>query len=267
LIPLRSAAGSHSSLSRAAAWLALPLIALLALVAFRVPGVLKSTTVLDELPVASRPAPGLDALADGPDPVNAPADFASFLSARLDAYWSRAFAAMGRVYRSPQLRLVNEGIQIPCFPWIAFEDEAPFYCFLDDTIYLPVPYVADVARTAGAGRMALAYVLAHEYAHHFQHLTGLGDSMEQRSMAEGALMRQVSVKYELQADCLAGVWAASVYPQAVLSRSAMSRAEDTAAQIRDGRGTSIGSHGSLPERHSSFWTGYTSGRASRCKSL
>jgi len=242
---------------------------LLALVALRVPGVFQSTSVLDELPVSPRPAPGLNVLADAPDPVNAPTDFASFLSARVDAYWNHAFAAMGHVYRSPQLRLFNEGIQIPCFPWIAFEDEAPFYCFLDDTIYLPVPYVSDVARTAGgaAGRMALAYVLAHEYAHHVQHLTGLGDSKEQQVAAAGAAMRQISIKYELQADCLAGVWAASVYPQAALNRLEMSRAEDTAAQIRDGRGTSAESHGSLPERHKSFWIGYTSGRAPRCRSL
>ena len=55
--------GSRSSLSRAAAWLALPLMGLLALVALRVPGVFQSTSVLDELPVSPRPAPGLNVLA------------------------------------------------------------------------------------------------------------------------------------------------------------------------------------------------------------
>jgi len=79
-------------------------------------------------------------------------------------------------------------------------------------------------------------------------------------------MRRASVHYELQADCLAGVWASSVSPPGALDRSTMGRAEDIAALIRDPRGTSSDGHGSLVQRQSAFWSGYTSGRASRCES-
>src|SRR2546421_1755778 len=226
LVPLTSTVGRRTSRWGVAAWLALPLRGLLAFVASRLPGVFHPS-VLDRWPVSSRPAPGSNVVDGAPDPVRAPTDFVAFLSARLDGYWNRDLAAAGVFYRPPQLRLFDQGIQIPCFPWIAFEDEAPFYCFLDDTIYLPVPYVSDVARTAGdgVGRMALAYVLAHEYAHHVQHLTGLGDSLEQVA-AQGVALQRISVTYELQADCLAGVWAASVYPPGALHPVEMGRAED-----------------------------------------
>ncbi len=265
-IPLWSSLGLRRRRWSVAAWLAVPLGILLLAVAIKLPLALHSSGVLDRVPVA-RASSGVDGLAGAPDPVTEPAASASFVSQRLDAYWRSAFAAMGRAYVSPGLRLFDEGISIPCFPLMAFEDGAPFYCFLDDTIYLPVPYISDLARATGAGgRMIVGYVLAHEYAHHLQHLTGLGATVEQQRAPQGAPMRRASVHYELQADCLAGVWASSVSPPGALDRSTMGRAEDTAALIRDPRGTSSDSHGSLVQRQSAFWSGYTSGRASRCES-
>jgi predicted metalloprotease len=233
---------------------------------FRLPGLLHPPSILDRLPAAVRALPEQATPADAPDPATAPGEFAASLEGRLNAYWQRAFAAAGRSWRPPNLRLFDQGIQIECFPWVAFEDYPPLYCFVDLTIYLPVPYISDLATSAGdaSGRLALAYALAHEWAHHAQHLTGLADVVEQQAVT-GTAMQQLSVRYELQADCLAGVWASSVYALGTLDPGQMAQAEDLASQIRDPKGLSVARHGPLPDRHRAFWAGYTTGRPSTCK--
>lgn len=250
-----------------ATWLALVVVLALGAAAVMIgaePGPSRPGALLERVPVLLAPS-GTDGLAGGTDPAAEPASFAVFASQALDVYWRGAFRAMGRPYRSPSLVLIDHGIQVPCFPLLAFEDGAPFYCFLNDTIYLPVPYVSDLARVSGSmGRAAVGYVVAHEYAHHAQHLTGLGDVVEQQAAPTGAPARQASVGYELQADCLAGVWASTQEPPGSLDPAAMARAQDSAALIRDPSEASVRSHGSLPERHSAFWKGYTTGRASVC---
>ena len=250
---------------RVAGWLALPVLALLVIAAIVAGGWARSNPgVLDAVPVA-RASPGADLLVGPADPVTQPEAYANWVGERLDAYWQRAFPTLGRAYTPPRLDLFDEGISIPCFPLMAFEDGAPFYCYLDDTIYMPVPYVADLARATGPqGRMAVAYVLAHEYAHHVQHLTGLGATVEEQSAARGTAMQRATIRYELQADCLAGVWASTVVPLGALDAAAMARAEDAAALIRDPRGVSIDSHGSLLQRTEAFWSGYSSARTKRC---
>lgn len=240
----------------------------LAVLVIVLPGALHNPAgALGRVPAARAPA-GTDALAAGPDPGTHPAEFATFVSDRLDAYWRRAFGAMGVGARPPSLRLFDKGIAFPCAPRIAFGDAAPFYCFVDGSIYLPVPYVADLAAATGpAGRMAVAYVLAHEYAHHAQHVTGLADDVElERFPAGSAAARQALVHYELQADCLAGVWLSTVLARGSLDPAAMGQAEDAAALLRDPLARSTDTHGPLPERQQAVAAGYGAARAWACAS-
>jgi len=88
-------------------------------------------------------------LAGAPDPGASPSLFAAFVPARLDAYWHRAFASMGRSYRPPTLDLFGYATSLPCFPLLDFNDGPPYYCFLNDTIYLPLQYVSDLAGATG----------------------------------------------------------------------------------------------------------------------
>ena len=233
--------------------------------AVAIPRALRSPDVLAAVPVALA-KPGANGLAGAPDPGASPSPFAAFVPARLDAYWRRAFASMGRSYRPPTLDLFGYATSLPCFPLLDFNDGPPYYCFLNDTIYLPLQYVSDLAGATGTlGPVAVAYVLAHEYAHHVQYLTGLGATVEYGEAKPGAVAQQASIDYELQADCLAGVWISTVVPPGELSQPAMAAAQDTAMLIHGGEGVaSADTHGTLPQRQSAFWTGFTTGRASRC---
>ena len=276
---MRSAVGAPGSLSAWRMVLQRPRSALgwflvgalgvaLAMAVIVLPGALHNPAgALGRVP-AAREAAGTDRLAVGPDPHTQPAGFATFVSDRLDAYWRRPFRAMGVAARPPALRLFDKGIAYPCAPRIAFGDSAPFYCFVDGTIYLPVSYVSDLAAATGpAGRIAVAYVLAHEYAHHMQHVTGLADDVElQRFPVGSAAARQALVHYELQADCLAGVWLSTVAAPGSLDPATMGKAEDAAALLRDPLARSTDTHGPLPERQQAVVAGSSTGRASACAS-
>lgn len=238
----------------------------LAVLVIVLPGALHNPAgALGHIP-SGRAVAGTDGLAAGPDPVTQPGEFATFVSDRLDAYWRRAFRAMGVAAQPPALRLFDKGIAYPCAPRIAFGDSAPFYCFVDGTIYLPVSYVADLASATGpAGRLAVAYVLAHEYAHHMQHVTGLADDVELQRFPAGSVgARQALVHYELQADCMAGVWLSTVAGPGALDPATMGKAEDAAALLRDPLARSADTHGPLPERQQAVAAGYSTGRASSC---
>ena len=96
-------------------------------------------------------------------------------------------------------------------------------------------------------------------------LKGLGATVEYGEAKPGAVAQQASIDYELQADCLAGVWISTVVPPGELSQPAMAAAQDTAMLMHGGEGAvSADTHGTLPQRQSAFWTGFTTGRASRC---
>lgn len=233
--------------------------------AVALPELRHSTPPLGRIPV-SRAAPGTDALASEPDPAAAPSAFVTAVTGSIDAWWRRAFAAMGLAYRPPVLTLFGDATSIPCFPLMDFNDGPPYYCYLDDTVYLPTQYVTDLA--AGAGPMAkvvVAYVLAHEVAHHAQYLTGLGATVEFQNAKPGAAARRASIAYERQADCLAGVWLSTVVGPGELSRQGLADAQQMAVLLHGGEGSpSADTHGTLPQREDSLWSGYRSGAASGC---
>jgi uncharacterized protein len=121
--------------------------------------------------------------------------------------WSDIFASSGQAYREPKLVLFTRAVESAC----GFGQAAmgPFYCPADERVYLDMSFFRDLHdRFQAPGDFAQAYVIAHEVGHHVQNLLGISsrvEALQQHSRESTA--NQASVRLELQADCLAGVWA------------------------------------------------------------
>ncbi|HSM01550.1 MAG TPA: neutral zinc metallopeptidase [Acidimicrobiia bacterium] len=128
-------------------------------------------------------------------------------SASLEAYWEDADEAIGVRYEPPAggLVLFDQAVQTGCGS--GSSATGPFYCPLDETIYIDVSFFGALQDRFGAegGPLAEMYVVAHEWGHHMQHLTGVLE--ETRDRETGPTSNAVRV--ELQADCFAGAWAAA----------------------------------------------------------
>lgn len=247
--------------------MAIPLGALLAIVGVRFVPPLLRTPVLERMAAVARPAgSGLDA---APDPHADPAGFASFVAASANGFWRSQFPALGLAYRAPMLHIFGDATSLPCFPLMDFGDGPPYYCFLDDTISLPQQYISDLAAAPGvSATVAVAYSVAHEIAHHVQHLTGLGATVEYREAKPGAAARRALVAYELQADCLAGLWLATVLPSQAVDQAALAGAQRVAIEIHGPEGgAALDTHGTLEQRQQALWRGFRTGRGSSCQAL
>ncbi len=134
-------------------------------------------------------------------------DFVSVVLADIEDTWGAQFTLMGRTYREPKLVLFSGSTESGC--GTAGSSVGPFYCPGDRKVYLDLAFFEDMQRALGApGDFALAYVIAHEVGHHVQNLLGTMDdvaSLQQRASRKRA--NELSVRLELQADFLAGVWA------------------------------------------------------------
>jgi hypothetical protein len=121
--------------------------------------------------------------------------------------WGQIFAREGATYQQPRLVLFAGQVQSAC--GFASAAVGPFYCPGDSKVYLDLQFFEDLSRRFGApGDFAQAYVIAHEVGHHVQNLTGISAEVQrQRSRMDEAAFNRLSVRLELQADFLAGVWA------------------------------------------------------------
>ena len=135
------------------------------------------------------------------------ARFVSVVLADTEDTWDRVLAATGRTYQKPRLVLFSDAVQSAC----GFSSAAvgPFYCPADQRVYLDLTFFNELHRRFGApGDFAQAYVVAHEVGHHVQKLLGISDKVSRLQARAGsrADANDLSVRLELQADCLAGVW-------------------------------------------------------------
>jgi predicted metalloprotease len=121
--------------------------------------------------------------------------------------WTEIFAGMGRRYEAPTLVLFTDGVQSGCGG--ASKQVGPFYCSADQCLYIDLSFFSDMRRQLGAdGDFAYAYVIGHEVGHHVQHLLGtLDETHRKMARQDKASANRESVRLELQADFLAGVWA------------------------------------------------------------
>ncbi|MGE0232407.1 MAG: neutral zinc metallopeptidase, partial [Flavobacteriaceae bacterium] len=135
------------------------------------------------------------------------ASFVSVVLADTEDTWSKIFQSKGAEYAEPTLVLFENRVQSAC--GFAQSASGPFYCPNDQKLYIDLAFYDELRRQFDApGDFAQAYVIAHEVGHHVQNLMGVlqkfHEARQRMSAADG---NALSVRVELQADCLAGIWA------------------------------------------------------------
>lgn len=224
---------------------------------------------LDQLPGAPGGAGGLDG---APDPDEKLVGFVSFVLDDVQGFWSRDFARAGQRWEDARLVLFRRATSTGCGP--ASSATGPFYCPADRRVYLDLGFFRELRDRFGApGDFAQAYVLAHEIGHHVQHLLGIDGRVRQLQASQPEDANRLSVRLELQADCLAGVWAHSTYERGLLEPGDLEEGLRAAASVGDDRLQAAGggpvsresfTHGSAQQRTTWFRAGYDSGDADRC---
>lgn len=133
--------------------------------------------------------------------------FVGVILAETEDVWNRVFQQAGQTYREPTLVLFSDQIASAC--GFAGAAAGPFYCPEDEKVYIDLTFFKEMQERLGArGDFALAYVIAHEVGHHVQKMLGIADQvMTQRDRLSEEEFNRLSVRTELQADFLAGVWA------------------------------------------------------------
>jgi hypothetical protein len=186
-------------------------------------------------------APGSDSLQTTPGEDEL-VDFVSFVLDDLQQTWSQLLPG----YRSATLVLFREATQSGC--GVGEAEMGPFYCPLDQKVYVDLAFYAALRGRFGApGDFAQAYVLAHEIGHHVQTLTGISDQVRRAQQSRPSERNQLSVRMELQADCLAGVWAHEAGLRGILEPGDVEEGLRAAAAIGDDRIQTMSGRGVHPE--------------------
>lgn len=135
------------------------------------------------------------------------AEFSSVIFASTEDIWTKIFQQAGQTYQPPSMVLFDGQVQSRC--GINSEAIGPFYCPGDSKVYLSLGFFRQLERMGAPGDFARAYVIGHEVGHHIQNITGTEKQLRnwQRQASSKSEINQLSVLMELQADCLAGVWA------------------------------------------------------------
>lgn len=188
--------------------------------------------------------------------------------------WNRVFKTFNQKYREPKLRLYTGYTQTACGGGSAAS--GPFYCPADEKIYIDLSFFEQLSRQFKApGDFAQAYVIAHEVGHHIQKQLGIADKVQnmKRRMSK-TQANALQVRMELQADCLAGVWA-NINDQLKnrLEPGDIDEALNAASQIGDdmiqrrSQGYVVPdafTHGSADQRQRWFKKGYAAGKMQVC---
>ena len=205
---------------------------------------------------------------------NEAAEFVKVVLGSTEDVWATVLPRSGRPYEPPRLVLFTDAVQSAC--GINGAAVGPFYCPLDSRVYLDLSFCGELDRRFGApGDFAQAYVVAHEVGHHVQNLLGISERVhDQRARLPPRESNQLSVATELQADCLAGVWAFHANRAGQLLepgdveeglRAASAIGDDRLQQQSRGRVVPESfTHGSSAQRVRWFKTGMASGRVSDC---
>lgn len=191
------------------------------------------STLFEQLPDGSAPGGGVTR------PVNPEEEelvqFVKVVLGDTEDVWNQVFSQSGRSYKEPVLELFTDQVSSACGR--ASAAVGPFYCSGDEKVYIDLSFYRELkSRFRAPGDFAQAYVIAHEVGHHIQHLLGTMDKVHsaQRGMSE-AQANQLSVRLELQADFLAGVWAHYAQQRGIIEPGDIEEALQAASAIGDDR--------------------------------
>jgi predicted metalloprotease len=160
--------------------------------------------------------------------------FVSRVLGSTEDVWGKVFQGMGQQYEKPKLVIFNGYTQSAC--GTAQSSMGPFYCPGDHKVYIDLAFYQDMKNKLGApGDFAQAYVIAHEVGHHVQTLLGISAKVNQeRSRVSDVESNALSVRMELQADCLSGIWASEAdAAKHILENGDIEEALNAASQIGD----------------------------------
>ncbi len=220
--------------------------------------------------VASRPDPARD---DSEKPL---VQFVSFVLDDAQKTWTEILPQQaGTPYRHAKLVLFRDSTQSACGG--ADSATGPFYCPGDEKVYIDLAFYDELKRRFGApGEFAQAYVLAHEIGHHVQKITGVESKVRRLQQSNPGAGNQLSVAMELQADCLAGVWAHSTQQRGLLDAGDVQSALGAAAAVGDDHIQNMTrgrvqpetfTHGSSEQRVNWFRKGLDSGSIAACNTF
>ncbi len=201
-------------------------------------------------------------------------DFVAAVLGDIEDTWTAQFSRLGHSYQEPHLVLFRASVRSAC--GFAQSAMGPFYCPADQKIYLDLGFFDELAQRFGApGDFAQAYVIAHEAGHHVQTLLGVSEKVQRAGQGKPkATMNALSVRQELQADCLAGVWGYHAdRVRGILDPGDLEQALTAASAIGDDRlqreaqGYVVPdsfTHGSSEQRMHWFRRGFESGDIANC---
>jgi uncharacterized protein len=223
----------------------------------------------------SQQAPRPSVTADPNDPTR---NFLSRVVGGTEAVWTEVLPAQTGVRYAPATLVIYDGAtRSGCGG--ARSAMGPFYCPIDKKVYLDTSFFRDMkTKYGGGGEFAYAYVVAHEIGHHVQDLLGILDKVDEaKQRVSQTQANALSVRVELQADCLAGVWAANANQKwRILEQGDIERALATAQAIGDdrlqtaARGYAVPdsfTHGSSAVRQQWLTTGLKSGQVNSCNTF
>lgn len=205
------------------------------------------------------------------------ADFVSVVLADTEDTWEAIFSAGGSSYEKPRLILFSGSVQSAC--GFASAATGPFYCPSDRKVYIDLAFYKDLQnRLQAPGDFAQAYVIAHEVGHHVQNLLGISGKVQaKRSQVSQTDYNKLSVKLELQADCLAGIWANHANRmRSIIEPGDIAEALNAASMIGDDRlqkqakGYVVPdsfTHGTSQQRVEWFKRGWQQGKVAACNTF
>jgi hypothetical protein len=199
--------------------------------------------------------------------------FVSFVLDDLQATWQKLLPEQGgRQYRHAKLVLYRDSTESACGQGQAAT--GPFYCPEDEKVYLDLGFFEELKTRFGApGEFAEAYVIAHEIGHHVQKILGIEGKVRRMRQSDPSAANPLSVRMELQADCLAGVWAKSTEQRKIIDQSDVEAGMRAAAAVGDDRLQKRATgrvtpekftHGSSAQRTEWFQRGLSGGQISAC---
>lgn len=193
-----------------------------------------------------------------------------------DEVWSGEFQRLGMQYQAPRLAFFSNVVNTACGQ--ATTQVGPFYCPGDERIYFDLGFAQQLQQLGVKGDYANVYIMAHEFGHHLQNITGIEAKVRQLQAQDKKNANKYGIAMELQADCMAGVWGRLANDRGNLSVTPeeLADAQNAAAAVGDdriqaGAGVRVNpdtwTHGSSKQRQQWYMVGWNTGDINRCNTF